>query len=108
MVMAVRPTLKLMLAAAAVTVAWPVHAREGNVGRGADIARSICAACHVVAGTVCRAEQPSAAVSHDREYARGDEHRPDCGFDDIASIDADIVLEPEERRDVIAYILSLR
>jgi hypothetical protein len=38
--------------------------------------------------TVCRAEQPSAAVSHDREYARDDEHRPDCGFDDIASIDA--------------------
>ena len=43
-----RPTLKLMFAAAAVTVAWPVHAQEGNVGRGAEIARSICAACHVV------------------------------------------------------------
>jgi hypothetical protein len=62
-------------------VAWPVH-EEGSVGRGAEIARSTCAACHVVAGTVCRAEQPSAAVFRDRKH--------------------------EERRDVIAYILSLK
>jgi mono/diheme cytochrome c family protein len=46
--MPVRPTLKFVFAAAAVIVAWPVHAQEGNVGRGAEIARNICAACHVV------------------------------------------------------------
>jgi len=107
--MPVRPTLKLMFAAAAVTVAWPVHAQEGNVGRGAEIARSICAACHVVT------RGQSAAPNSQAPPFFAIASTP--GMTSIALSAAlmtshrlmpNIILEPEERRDVIAYILSLK
>ena len=107
--MPVRPTLKLIAVAAAVTVAWPVYAQEGNVGRGAGIARSICAACHVVARGQLAAPNSQAPPFPTIASTPG--------MTSIALTAAlmtshrlmpNIVLEPEERRDVIAYILSLR
>jgi mono/diheme cytochrome c family protein len=98
-----------MFAATAVTVAWPVHAQEGNVGRGAEIARSICAACHVV-----ERGQPAAPNSQAPPFPV---IASTPGMTSIAlsavlttshRLMPNIILEPEERRDVIAYILSLK
>jgi mono/diheme cytochrome c family protein len=107
--MPVRPTLKLMFAAAAVTLAYPVHAQESNVGRGAQIAQTICVACHVVA------RGQSAAPNSQAPPFPAIANTP--GMTTIALTAAlmtshrlmpNIILEPEERRDVIAYILSLK
>ena len=107
--MPVRPTLRLIFAAAAVTIAWPVHAQEGNVGRGAQIAQTICVACHVVA------RGQSAAPNSQAPPFSAIASTP--GMTSIALSAAlttshrlmpNIILEPEERRDVIAYILSLK
>jgi len=107
--MPIRTMLKMMFAATAVTVAWPVHAQDGNVGRGAEIARSICAACHVVARG-----QPAAPNSQAPPFPT---IASTPGMTSIALSAAlmtshrlmpNIILEPEQRRDVIAYILSLR
>src|SRR6516225_2818037 len=98
-------TLKFMFAATAVTVALPVYAQEGNVSRGAEIARSICAACHVVARA-----QPAAPNSQAPPFPT---IAGTPGMTSIALSAAlmtshrlmpNIILEPEERRDVIAYI----
>ena len=107
--MPIRTTLKMMFAATAASVAWPVHAQEGNVGRGAQIAQTICVACHVVARG-----QPAAPNSQAPPFPM---IASTPGMTSIALTAAlmtshrlmpNIVLEPEERRDVIAYILSLR
>jgi mono/diheme cytochrome c family protein len=107
--MPIRTTLKMMFAATAASVAWPVHAQEGNVGRGAQIAQTICVACHVVA------RGQSAAPNSQAPPFPTIASTP--GMTSIALTAAlmtshrlmpNIVLEPEERRDVIAYILSLR
>jgi mono/diheme cytochrome c family protein len=101
--------LKLILAATAVTLAWPVHAQEGNVRRGAEVARNICAACHVVA-----LGQPAAPNSQAPPFST---IASTPGMTSIALSVAlmtshrlmpNIILEPDERRDVIAYILSLK
>jgi mono/diheme cytochrome c family protein len=107
--MTIRPTLKLMFAASVVVVAWQVHAQEGNVGRGAEIAQSVCAACHVVT------RGQSAAPNSQAPPFFAIASTP--GMTSIALSAAlmtshrlmpNIILEPEERRDVIAYILSLK
>jgi mono/diheme cytochrome c family protein len=107
--MPVRPTLKLVFAATAATVAWPVHAQEGNVGRGAQIAQTICVACHVVA------RGQSAAPNSQAPPFSTIASTP--GMTSIALSAAlttshrlmpNIILDPDERRDVIAYILSLK
>jgi mono/diheme cytochrome c family protein len=104
-----RPLFKLIFAATAVTLTWPVHAQEGNVGRGAEIARTICAACHVVTRG-----QPAAPNSQAPPFPRI-ANTP--GMTSIVRSAAlmtshrlmpNIILEPEERRDVIAYILSMK
>jgi mono/diheme cytochrome c family protein len=107
--MPIRTTLKMMFAATAVAVAGPVHAQEGNVNRGAEIARSICATCHVVARGQHAAPNSQAPpfptiastpgmTSIALSAALMTSHR----------LMPNIILEPEQRRDVIAYILSLR
>jgi mono/diheme cytochrome c family protein len=107
--MFVHPTLKLIFAVTAVTLACPVHAQEGNVGRGAQIAQTICVACHVVA------RGQSAAPNSQAPPFPAIANTP--GMTTIALTAAlmtshrlmpNIILEPEERRDVIAYILSLK
>jgi mono/diheme cytochrome c family protein len=107
--MPIRTTLRMMFAATAASVAWPVHAQEGNVGRGAEIARNICAACHVVARG-----QPVVPNSQAPPFPA---IASTPGMTSIALSAAlttshrlmpNIILEPEERRDVIAYILSLK
>jgi mono/diheme cytochrome c family protein len=104
-----RPMLKLLFAAGAVTVVWPVHAQEGNVGRGAEIARNVCAACHVVA------RGQSAAPNNQAPPFSAMASTP--GMTSIALSAAlmtshrlmpNIILGPDERRDVISYILSLK
>ena len=108
--MPIRATLKMMLAATAAAVACPVHAQEGNVGRGTQIAQTICAACHVVA----RRGQSAAPNSQAPPFPA---IASTPGMTSIALSAAlmtshrlmpNIILEPEERRDVIAYILSLK
>jgi cytochrome c len=80
-----------------------------DVRRGREIARNICAACHVVSkGQIAspRSEAPPFPVL-----------AATPGMTTIALTAAlltshrqmpNIVLQPDERRDVIAYILSLK
>jgi mono/diheme cytochrome c family protein len=104
-----RPALKLLLAGAAVTVAWPVHAQEGNVGRGAEIARSVCAACHIVARGQPVAPNGQAPPFFTIASAPGmTSIALSAALMTSHRLMPNIILEPEERRDVIAYILSLR
>jgi mono/diheme cytochrome c family protein len=106
--MPIRTMMKMFFAVAAVIMAWPVHAQEGNVGRGAVIAQNVCAACHVVARgqPAANSQAPPFPVIANTP-----------GMTSIALSAAlltshrlmpNIILEPEERRDVIAYILSLK
>jgi mono/diheme cytochrome c family protein len=107
--MPIHPMLKLLFAAAAVILAWPVHSQDGNVGRGAEIARSLCAACHVVVGG-----QPAVPNGQAPPFSA---IASTPGMTSIALSAAlmtshrlmpNIILEPDQRRDVIAYILSLK
>ena len=107
--MRVRSTLIMMFAAAAANIAWRAHAQEGDVARGADIARTVCAACHIVVRG--QAAPPNSRAPPFSMLA----NTP--GMTSIALSAAlltshrsmpNIILEPDERRDVIAYILSLQ
>ena len=107
--MPVRPTLKLMAVAAAVTVAWPVYAQEGNVGRGAGIAQSICAACHVVArGQLATPNSQAPPFPTIASTPGMTSIALSAALMTSHRLMPNIILEPEERRDVIAYILSLK
>ena len=107
--MPVRPTLRLMFAAAAVTVAWPVHAQEGNVGRGAQIAQTICVACHVVArGQFAAPNSQAPPFSAIASTPGMTSIALSAALTTSHRLMPNIILEPEERRDVIAYILSLK
>ena len=95
---------------ATLLVAISVPAQEAdNVGHGRQIAQTICVECHVVA--------------RDQRVSPNSEAPPfpiiaaTPGMTSIALTAAlltshrlmpNIMLEPEERRDVIAYILSLK
>jgi mono/diheme cytochrome c family protein len=98
-----------MLAATASLVISPLQAQEGDVGRGAEIARTICSACHAVSSRI--------ATSPNSESPPFWKLAGTPGMTSIALSAAlmtshrsmpNIVLEPEQRRDVIAYILSLK
>jgi mono/diheme cytochrome c family protein len=103
------PAITVLAATASSLTTYPLRAQEGDVGRGAEIARTICSACH--------------AVSTPRAMSRNAEAPPfwklatTPGMTSIALSAAlmtshrsmpNIILEPEQRRDVIAYILSLK
>jgi mono/diheme cytochrome c family protein len=99
----------MMFTAAAVNMAWTAHAQEGDVARGAEIARTVCAACHIVVRG--QAAPPNSQAPPFFMLA----NTP--GMTSIALSAAlltshrsmpNIILEPEQRRDVIAYILSLK
>src|SRR5579859_3352935 len=98
-----------LLAVTASIMTHPLRAQEGDASRGAEIARTICAACHAVSTRI--AESPNSASPPFWKLAGT------SGMTSIALSAAlltshrsmpNIILEPEQRRDVIAYILSLK
>jgi mono/diheme cytochrome c family protein len=103
-------TLLAALAAAWLLRPSPILAQDADEsGRGREIARTICAACHVVA--------KGQLVSPNSEAPPFPVLATTPGMTTIALTAAlltshrlmpNIILEPDERRDVIAYILSLK
>jgi mono/diheme cytochrome c family protein len=98
-----------LLAVTASVMTYPLRAQEGDARRGAEIARTICAACHAVSTRI--AVSPNSASPPFWKLAGT------SGMTSIALSAAlltshqsmpNIILEPEQRRDVIAYILSLK
>jgi mono/diheme cytochrome c family protein len=99
----------------AAVIAFPIAARPGtaqeagSAGRGLVLARQVCAECHAVEKE--QAQSPSAGVP---------------AFQEIASIPGmtamalsaalntshqtmpNLMLNPEERADIVAYILGLK
>jgi mono/diheme cytochrome c family protein len=98
------------MTAATLLVPASVIAQEaGNVGHGREIAQTICVACHVVAR--------DQRVSPNTEAPPFPMIAETPGMTSIALTAAlltshrlmpNIILEADERRDVIAYILSLK
>ena len=96
--------------AATLLISSSIHAQDADdIGHGREIARTICAACHVVAKG--QMVSPSGAAPPFPVLAATP------GMTSIALTAAlltshrlmpNIVLQPDERRDVIAYILSLK
>jgi mono/diheme cytochrome c family protein len=105
--------IRLMITAFAATAlldAVPVLAQDaGDVGNGREIAQTICSACHVVA--------KGQLVSPNSEAPPFPTLAATPGMTAMALTAAlltshrrmpNIILQPDERRDVIAYILSLK
>jgi mono/diheme cytochrome c family protein len=102
--------LNLVALAAASVVSAPTLAQDAaNVGHGREIAQTICAACHVVAR--------GQLVSPNSEAPPFPLLAATPGMTTIALTAAlstshrlmpNIILQSDERRDVIAYILSLK
>jgi mono/diheme cytochrome c family protein len=102
--------LILAALAAASLVSAPILAQDADdVGHGREIAQTICAACHVVA--------KGQRVSPNSEAPPFPLLTATPGMTAIALTAAlstshrlmpNIILQPDERRDVIAYILSLK
>jgi mono/diheme cytochrome c family protein len=98
-----------MLAAVLTIVALPAFPQDASVAAGHDLARRVCVACHLVDGA--RPSRPLIAGAP--------------AFRDIANTPGmtttaphvflttshrkmpNLILKPEEMKDVIAYILSL-
>jgi mono/diheme cytochrome c family protein len=103
-------TLLAALAAAGLLHPGPILAQDAeDIQHGREIARAICAACHVVAR--------GQLVSPNSEAPPFPMLAATPGMTTIALTAAlltshrqmpNIILQPEERRDVIAYILSLK
>jgi mono/diheme cytochrome c family protein len=104
--------IRLILVALAVTllVPTPILAQDADdVGHGREIAQTICVACHVVA--------KGQLVSPNSEAPPFPVLASTPGMTTVALTAAlltshqrmpNIILQPDERRDVIAYILSLK
>jgi mono/diheme cytochrome c family protein len=103
-------TLAAALMGGALLLSVPVRAQDaGNVGHGREIAQNICSACHVVS----RGQR----LSPNSEAPPFPNLADTPGMTSIALSAAlqtshrlmpNLILQPEERRDVIAYILSLK
>ena len=103
-------TLLAALAITGLLHSSPVLAQDADdIGHGREIARTICAACHVVGR--------GQLVSPNSEALPFPVLAATPGMTTIALTAAlltshrlmpNIILEPDERRDVIAYILSLK
>jgi mono/diheme cytochrome c family protein len=98
------------ITAATLLIPAAAFAQEaGNVGHGRQIAQTICVACHIVAR--------DQTVSPNSEAPPFPKIAATPVMTSIALTAAlltshrlmpNIILEPDERRDVIAYILSLK
>jgi mono/diheme cytochrome c family protein len=105
-----RMQLVLVALAAALFIPTPILAQDADdIGHGREIAHTICAACHVVA--------KDQLVSPNGEAPPFPVLAATPGMTTIALTAAlltshrqmpNIILQPDERRDVIAYILSLK
>jgi mono/diheme cytochrome c family protein len=103
-------TLLAALATAGLLHPSPLLAQDADdIGHGREIAHTICAACHVVAR--------GQLVSPNSEAPPFPTLAATSGMTTIALTAAlltshrqmpNIILQPDERRDVIAYILSLK
>jgi mono/diheme cytochrome c family protein len=103
-------TLLVALATAGLLHPSPLLAQDADdIGHGREIARTICAACHVVAR--------GQLVSPNSEAPPFPVLAVTPGMTTIALTAAlltshrqmpNVILQPDERRDVIAYILSLK
>jgi mono/diheme cytochrome c family protein len=103
-------TLLAALATAGLLHTSQVLAQDaGDIGHGRNIARTICAACHVIAR--------GQLVSPNTEAPPFPVLAATPGMTTIALTAAlltshrlmpNIILKPDERRDVITYILSLK
>jgi mono/diheme cytochrome c family protein len=103
-------TLLAALANAGILLPSPVLAQDADdIGRGREIAQTICSACHVVAR--------GQLVSPNSEAPPFPMLATTPGMTTIALTAAlltshrhmpNIILQPDERQDVIAYILSLK
>jgi mono/diheme cytochrome c family protein len=106
--MMMRPVIALTMVALFGIV--PAFAQDGgDIGHGREIARTICAACHIVAKG--QLALPNSAAPPFPVLAATP------GMTSIALSAAllmshrlmpNIILQADERRDVIAYILSLK
>jgi mono/diheme cytochrome c family protein len=103
-------TFLAALANAGLLLPSPILAQDvDDIGHGREIARTICAACHVVAR--------GQLVSPNSEAPPFPMLAATPGMTTIALTAAlltshrqmpNIILQPDERQDVIAYILSLK
>jgi mono/diheme cytochrome c family protein len=98
------------LAAVLTTAAVRAFAQDATVAAGHDLARLVCVACHVVDG-----ERPSRPLVAGAPAFRDVANTPGMT---AAALHVflttshqkmpNLILKPEEMKDVIAYILSLR
>jgi mono/diheme cytochrome c family protein len=110
--MVIQMTTRAITALTVVALLLPLSVRAqdiGNVGHGRQIAQTICSACHVVSrgqSVLPNSEAPPFPKLADTpgmtsialSVALQTSHR----------LMPNIILEPDERRDVIAFILSLK
>ncbi len=97
-------------AAVLALVALRANAQDAEVAAGHDLARRVCVACHVVDG-----ERPSrpliAGAPNFRDIANTPGMTAAALRVFLTTTHAkmpNLILKPDEMRDVIAYILSLR
>ena len=98
------------LAAILTLAALDAQAQEAEVAAGHDLARRVCVACHVVDG-----ERPSrpliAGAPAFRDVANTPGMTAAALHVFLTTTHAkmpNLILKPEEMKDVVAYILSLR
>jgi mono/diheme cytochrome c family protein len=107
--MRIRVIVAMIVAAMLVGSARLPAQEAGDIEHGREVARTICAACHVIA--------KGQLVSPNSEAPPFPTLAATPGMTTIALTAAlmtshrlmpNIILQPDERRDVIAYILSLK
>src|SRR5258708_39022968 len=86
------------------------HAQdEGDARQGQAFAQRVCAKCHTVQRSEIRSPNPAApAFPAIAEVPGMTALALTVVLQSAHNVMPDLVLEPQERRDVIAYILSLR
>jgi cytochrome c len=86
------------------------HAQdEGNARQGQAFAQRVCAKCHAVGRSEIRSPNPAAPTFPVIAEVPGMTAMAlTVTLQSAHNAMPDLVLEPQERRDVIAYILSLR
>jgi mono/diheme cytochrome c family protein len=86
------------------------HAQDdGDARRGQAFAQRVCAQCHAVQRSEIRSRNPDAPTfTVIAEVPGMTAMALTVALQSAHNAMPDLVLEPQERRDVIAYILSLR
>lgn len=109
--------MRMVLSAVCALACAPALAQEGDVEAGRELAREVCAACHPVGPDAGEAVEPLSLpfeeglplAFEDIANAKGvTEAVLDVWLTSTHPTMPDFVLTPEEIRDVVAYILSLK